>query len=300
MDEVVFIVDESGAKGYSDKQEHIPGELGVMAGYLLPANVIDQAIMELDQIYNHCSGNAKKVHITDFTPEQQLQIREYIFDWFIQWSIPWVYEAIYVQGFHESTQERNKLIEGAYKARHSKIKVSHREKRELLHAELFQEVFAKAVEFGINMVGNEFKLNILTDQVDKAIVSEFTQKGDEYLQIGKEKTYIKTGFDTEANKVVQGSITTKITSGAEQLGDLSGVSYCITCDNSSLTLAADVLVNSVHYYLSSLQVKDVGAPLNIEEAISKHPLGSLVCFNTSEANYFSNGMFMYRKTTSEN
>ncbi|MGA8864002.1 MAG: hypothetical protein WB444_09345 [Gallionella sp.] len=38
MKEIVFVLDESGAKGYSDNVESTPGELGVMAGYLIPSN----------------------------------------------------------------------------------------------------------------------------------------------------------------------------------------------------------------------------------------------------------------------
>ena len=36
MDQLVFVMDESGAKGYSDNTEAEPFELGVAAGFLLP------------------------------------------------------------------------------------------------------------------------------------------------------------------------------------------------------------------------------------------------------------------------
>ena len=108
-----------------------------------------------------------------------------------------------------------------------------------------------------------------------------------------------TGFDTKTKQVVRGTITTKIASGLDALGDFSGVSYTIVCEDSPLTLAADVLVNSVNHHLKSHQARCIGVALNTENAIVSHPLSSLVygALNDAKGNYFADAIFMHPRQT---
>lgn len=294
MKEVVFVIDESGAKGYSDNVECTPGEIGVMAGYLIPSNCLDFVKKEFDAIRSNFFSD-RKVHITDLLPQQQEELRKSIVDYFMQRNIYWVYEAVYVQGYYENFYRLNQLAKKAHKSRRSNIQISWKEKKELLHAELFQGVFGKAVEFCLDSMKSQFKLNIITDPIDNDIKKQFQRKADEYLYVGQGKTYETKGFNKETKQVVTGSISIKITSGIEAIGNFSDVSYSIACEDSSLTLAADVLVNSVNYHLKSQQAKNTGVDLNIESSISGHPLSSLVygALNNSEGKYFPDAIFRH-------
>ena len=70
MKEVIFVLDESGAKGYSDNTERYLGELGVVAGYLLPSECLIRVVTELEAIRSNFFTDGK-IHITDLSPEQQ-------------------------------------------------------------------------------------------------------------------------------------------------------------------------------------------------------------------------------------
>jgi hypothetical protein len=51
--------------------------------------------------------------------------------------------------------------------------------------------------------------------------------------------------------------------------------FGIICEHSSLTIAADILVNSVNHYLRQNQEYEVGTFINNKEAIKSHPLVDL-------------------------
>ena len=122
MRKIIFILDESGAKGYSSNIERIPGELGLIAGYLIPSNCLDFVRNELNTIQSNFFSDGK-IHITDLPPQQQEELRDSIFDYFIQRNIYWVYEAIYVQGYFENNDFLNKSTKKAHKSRRSNIQI---------------------------------------------------------------------------------------------------------------------------------------------------------------------------------
>ena len=151
-----------------------------------------------------------------------------------------------VQGYFENANFQNQLTKNIHESRRSNIAISWKEKHELLHAELFQGAFGKAVAFCLDHAGPQVMLDVITDRTDASIINQFQREADDLLSVGKQKTYEITGFDKEAEQVVRGSISTQITSNIDALGDFSGITYSIACEDSSLTLAADVLVNSVN------------------------------------------------------
>ena len=50
MPSVTFVIDESGAKGYSDNREKFKGEIGVVAGVLVPTERLPLVSSEIKQI----------------------------------------------------------------------------------------------------------------------------------------------------------------------------------------------------------------------------------------------------------
>jgi hypothetical protein len=300
MKQIQFIIDESGAKGYSDNTEAVPGELGVMAGFLIPEEFVATVQAELGTISSKFRSQTK-LHVTDLVLQDQEALRSAIFDYFRVRGIPWVYEGIYVQGFHEHMQLVNGIATEAMGSRRSRIKLSYTQKAKLLHAELFVGAFGKGIAFAMDCVGNEFQLNIVTDRVDRELMKLFRTKADRLLNAEQPLSRKVTGFDPDTQKVVRGEIRTTLVSGHEALGDLSGVNYSIRCADSSLTLAADVLANSVYHHLRTKQSGVVGTALNAEAAVMGHPLADLVygAWNAPEGNYFSDALFMHPESVSK-
>ncbi len=64
MRSLTFVVDESGAKGFSNNRESVIGELGVMAGLLIPVEFLNQAEADISSIVSEFSAIGK-LHITD-------------------------------------------------------------------------------------------------------------------------------------------------------------------------------------------------------------------------------------------
>lgn len=78
MRTVTFVVDESGAKGYSDNRETVKGELGVMAGLLIPADLLDRVEQDVSSIVSRFSSPGKLL-ITDLQSKDQRGLREGLF-----------------------------------------------------------------------------------------------------------------------------------------------------------------------------------------------------------------------------
>jgi hypothetical protein len=116
----------------------------------------------------------------------------------------------------------------------------------------------------------------MTDKVGKSTLKKFHKGADQLLNIGNRKITKVSGFDPDTGAVVKGTITSEIIEGAELLGDFSGVQYGIEESRSVLTLAADVLANSVHHFLRLRQESTPGCPLNTAGSISGHPLCSIL------------------------
>lgn len=271
MNEIFLVLDESGAKGYSNNPESEDGELGVMAGYLLPISRANTAEADLGAIRSKfLSGD--KLHITDLAPHQQEELRNDLFAYFTKVQARWLYEAIYVQGFFEHAQLVNQLSKEAHDSRRSNVKISWRENRDLLHAELFQGVFSKAVAFCLDNIGPKVKINVITDRTDASIIKKFQAAADEFLGFESGSTTPVTGFDIDSQSVLHGEVQSKIGASTTSIMDLSGIEYSIKCEDSALTLAADVLVNSVNFHLKSLQKTSVGVELNDSKTIAGHPL----------------------------
>lgn len=275
METVLLVLDESGAKGYDDNKEQHQGEFGVMAGFALPESKAEAFISGLSEIVKSIVADGK-IHITDLDPVAQETLRQRLFDYFSKCHALWFYEAVYVQGFHESQGRVKQLVEEAKKARRSSVKLSLNPIKESLHGQLFLGAFGSGVALAMDHIGPAFHLKVMTDRVDEPILKLFKAQADQLLNVGHPDRKEVTGFDTERKKIVTGAIETSVTSGDDALGDFSGVTYEIECVDNLLTLAADVLANSIHHHFKQIQENTPGASLNSPEAIYGHPLQHLV------------------------
>ena len=294
---VLLILDESGAKGYDDNKEQHQGELGVMAGFALPESATEVFTSGLSEIVQSISTDGK-LHITDLEPEAQETLRSQLFDYFIQNHVSWFYEAIYVQGFHETHNRMKQSVEEAMQARRSPVKLSRHQIKESLHGELFQGAFAQGLAWAKDNVGPRLHLKVITDRVDAPVLNIFKTQVDELLNMEQPDRTEVTGFDIHKQEIVKGTIEIGVASGCEDFGDFSGITYNIECDDNVLTLAADILANSVHHHLKQIQNHTPGLSINSPEAIQGHPLQKFV-YGTAggmAATNFADTLFRHPKS----
>ncbi|MDA3907228.1 MAG: hypothetical protein PF484_14240 [Bacteroidales bacterium] len=160
MPKVYFICDESGAKGYADKKEKYIGETGVMAGYIIHSDEIDEFRSELDTIIQRYITEGK-LHITDLVPENQESLRNDIFTYLIKKQVPCLYEAIHSEGFHQYDERVKELMEKVEFEKKSNIKIPSSHNKDLLHKNLFQSSFGKAIAFCIDNIDEKIDLTVL-------------------------------------------------------------------------------------------------------------------------------------------
>ncbi|MDR0788452.1 MAG: hypothetical protein LBG44_11410 [Gemmatimonadota bacterium] len=291
MPSVILVVDESGSKGFSDNRESVTGEFGVMAGLLIPAEYKSRVEVDVNYIASkfHFSG---KRHITTLRETDQKNLRKEIFDYLLSRSARWVYEAIYVEGMHSWQKNLSEFTDMQRADSQSRIKRSQNKRSASLHQELFTGVFGKSVEFCIDQLGRNVSVDVVTDRVDDSVLKLFDEAAQKVLHVGNWKQKV-SGYNPDSQKVVKGVITLKVTKGMEHFGDLSGVKHSIAVSQSALTIVADVMVNSVHHHLRSLQSSKPGCALNTAEAIAGHPLASIV-YGVAEAQ-IADTVFRYPK-----
>lgn len=278
------MLDESGAKGYSNNQESHAGEFGVMAGYLVPSGMLDTLRTRLEAIRDQFATNGK-LHITDLAPPRQNALRQATYDCLQQAKLRWVYEAIYVQGYYKQNAAINAMTQQAHAARRSTVKTSWRAHREILYASLFTGVFGKALAYCVDKVARPCQISVVTDRTDEAILKQFRDEADNLMNVASLQVHMGAGFDTATKQVVHGSVTTTVDDPHGVLGDFSGVSYALKCEDSALTLAADVLVNGLYYHLKKRPGTATGAPLHDDVAMAGHPLQGLV-YGTNDGTGF--------------
>lgn len=224
MQKMLFILDESGAKGYSDRSEREPGELGVIAGYLIPQNDLEQVKYALDLLRLPYIKNGK-VHVTDLKIEQQETIRNDLFKYFRSSGISWLYEATYVQGFFENARDLDLILQKSIAQKRSNIKISRNKKLDMLHVELFQGAFGKAIAFCIDKGISNFELEIITDRTDEEILEKFKCAAEKLLNVGKDKIQLVTGYNPDTDEIVKGGTLTKILCENSLIDDMSGIVF---------------------------------------------------------------------------
>ncbi|PLZ02470.1 hypothetical protein CY652_10105 [Burkholderia sp. WAC0059] len=281
MAKVFLYSDESGSKGYADRGEAYPGEVGVFAGILVPESEIGKVKPAFDSIAQKYAPSSGKLHIADLDTDQQQALREELYAAIRQYWLPCFWYAIHVEGFHQfhmdqqlALQQSAAAIKAARGDAEPRVKRgSPRVDVPSMHVALFSGLYSHLVAFLLERKQNRVDVEIRTDQVDTPIVKQFEQVAKELLNDDPE--VIKTkGFDTLTKQVVKGSITTSVQWPDELKISpvVKGLSIETVPDSDGLVLAADVLANSLLYLFKNRDAVELYAPLNRQTAIASHPL----------------------------
>lgn len=180
MTHVVLACDESGAKGYADRNEQETGEVGVFAGILINLDRFKAVAGEFDAVAaKYVSFN--KLHITDLAPAQQQSLRQEMFSLLLHHRLPCFWEAIHVAGFHKVHRTDQSLHDRAMAGHRSRVKLSVRPPAPAsLHVALFQGLYSRVIAFCMEPQRAHLHLQIRTDQVDSPIAKTFEQRPRNY------------------------------------------------------------------------------------------------------------------------
>ena len=272
-----LIIDESGEKGYSTNINTSNNEFGVMAGYFLSIDEIDKAREILKAELNTIDNN-KKVHITDLTKDKQVLLRNTIFKLFKSNKTRWIHQSIYNKGFCNSTIGN----------------------KSLLHAELFLGIFLKAIAHIYDKFRNkEIHLNIISDTIDKTTKEKLKKSVKDVISIltgDYNKINVSKKWNSEKKELTNWKTVSTVVVDPNSL-QLNKLTFDINCENSELTLAADVLANSTYYYLKEKTNVNNSIRLDSKEAISNHPLSNQLYgyYDKSDNNAIDLFNTIYRK-----
>ncbi|SEH42516.1 hypothetical protein SAMN05192544_1001428 [Paraburkholderia hospita] len=272
--ELYLVLDESLAKGRASKEESFDGEFGVIAGYFVRGNNIERTRQALESIRSGVSvSGKKKLHITDAAVSEQEHVRQNVFGCFDDRELSLIYEAVYVQGLHNDNKRTNESIQQVRDSRRSNISIPWRAENERLLSVAFDHVFGKAVAYAFDFFDPNVHLSVITDTLDEKILDEFRQRADNFLSLGEPKEIPIKAYDREKKEPIELTGRSSMTGDIDKFTKrLRNVTYSIACENSSLTFAADVLVNSVGYQLTKNIEAKGRIDLNSRPAIVGHRL----------------------------
>lgn len=192
MVKLVLLVDESGSKANSNKQENTIKEFGIMAGFIMYEDGYDFLKDFSKTIVKPLQEKYEKVHLTDFKFEDKKTTIDNFFKFFSEIKCPWIYTAIYTQGFYDH--------------HNANIDVDKNPPVFSMHSMLFLENIIKLIAFVKDHHKNDcmnLEIKIVTDTIDvgtrKKIIQEFENIQPFFLK-GKKET-IKSFYNRKKMRV---------------------------------------------------------------------------------------------------
>lgn len=265
---VYLIIDESGEKGYSTRMRDTNyNKFGTMVGYFLFDFQIEIVRKILKDIFSSFKTDGK-LHITDLPKEEQNFLRKTALEFLKQGDIRWIHMSIYNEGFKNYSDEQKLL----------------------LHSTLFKDLFIKAISYIKERTWtNNLNLKVISDTLDKKTIKQF----DESVNFVKELMCRQKEIIT-----VKKDYTIKTT--VDFVDDsflLDELTIDITCEDTDLTLIADVLSNTTYHFLNQEIKLNPDTNLDAYQSLKNHPLQSLVygCYDHTKEGSLNFLGTLYRK-----
>lgn len=253
---VYLIIDESGEKGYSKNISTDGDKFGTMSGYILFDFQIEIARKILKEIFSSFSSNGK-IHMSALPKEEQKRLRETALGFLRDCDIKWVHMSIYNKGFKNYSDDEKLL----------------------LHSELFNGVFIKAISYIYDITRSEIiNLKVISDTLDKRTIKQFEKYvlSLKNLMSGQRENIIHKKDYTMKTTVDFG----------DNFFSLDELTMDITCEDTELTLIADVLSHTTHDCLKQELELNPDTNLDAYQSLGNHPIQGLVygCYDHTKEN----------------
>lgn len=273
QEKVHYFFDESGEKGFISATED-PAKFGLIAGIAIPSRNLPRLQLKLNALFTKIGRqDLHKMHATEiFANGKNAETRNQLFDLIMkEEELLIIYEAAYSKGVANDGEVLQKIIE-SHKPKNPKVSVSNRNQKKRLYNILLEGIIIKLDE--MCRIENSTELIMITDRIDKGIWKE-AKAVLEYLS-ASEHIQIETGFDPKLNKVLKGMIKTKVEGIDVSVKYIKSIE--IDENSSSLTLASDIVCNSIHHFLRN-QIGVGGYPrLNAKTTFKGFPLEAKIAF----------------------
>ena len=279
MAQFYLACDESGRLGYVDKSVHESGEITVVAGLISDIHSFPAFAKKVSEIVSKYKSKTKvsKFHITDFAPDVAASVRRDIFVLLEEFGYPLVYGAQYYSAFARIYQSQRSLADSVTsKQKELGISVSYplQHIKKLSQAECFYSLYTKASCFLAGHCNRPFYIDVVSDEMDNKTLESYGKQiirlhrpeqrkplyGKRFIQSTKslEKFSVSSNLDLDLDLPI-----------SEILAASTG---SISKEQVVHSIVADVIANSVHYYLAQYAERTGYHHLNIQAAISEHPL----------------------------
>ncbi|WP_337914358.1 hypothetical protein [Vibrio cholerae] len=277
MNKFYLACDESGRLGYVDKNTNKCGEITVVAGIIMDDASFHNFVNEVDLIVAKYQSLTKssKFHITDFEPEVATSVRNAIFNLIKVFNYPLIYGAHYYSAFARIYQEQKEAADKVIqeqKVRGRTVSYPMRHIKKLSQAECFYSFYTKAACFIAELTQEPFSLRVLSDEIDNKTLKKYEEKIARLHTPYVKKPLLGKRFIHSTKNIETFSVSSslKIDSPISEL--IENSSGTVSKDLAIHSIVADVIANSVNYYLEQYAAKSNFHYLNIQEAIAEHPL----------------------------
>ena len=273
---IIFACDESGAKGYADRDEQYPGEVGIFAGILIPEDYAGEKLAPFQDLIAKYTPPTGKLHIADLPEDQKEALRRDAYAAILDSGLPcfwyrdssrWILPMVQKKEQHLLDEARKATASSAVK------RGSPRPDPASLHETLFTGLYAHLIAFLEERRKTDVCIEVRSDQIDTPIIKEF-EKAAIHLLSTETAISQSTGFDTVTRRVVRGRISIKANYPPELAiqATVRELVFKTIREGDSLVLAADVLANSLNHLFKNRPPSELYGDLNRPEAVAHHPL----------------------------
>ncbi len=273
---LVFVCDESGAKWPATNPERFPGEVGVMAGFIVPADRLATIETDLNAICLQYRKPGRKLHATDLGPDAE-PLRAALYDYLLTHDIPILYDAIHSHGFHDCHRNNPNAA------------------NESLHTAIALGAFGKVVAYAAE-TGQEHSIRVFTDRVDPPVMKGFFEAFEDLLDDDPVVEIVKRGHPNP-EKRQKAWIVTQTTwpddFDAESFR-IEGFSVDLDAEESGLTVAADFVAGGLVYYFQKRSGRRFASSLGKEGDVAGFPLERLCWGLTPSGGYPGLGDTIFR------
>ncbi len=275
---VNLLIDESGRLGYSDK-ETLDDDITVVAGVIIDPYDLQKfskvVYKILDSISLDVADSNGKIHITDLPPNKMEYLREQIFNAIETFQLPLVFTSLLSKKIHDKYSKNVKehdLLVASQAIKGISLNSNKTRFVESYQVQAFNYTYIKAVIFCLKNLNIPVELEVVTDRIDEEIVRLYKEKINEFHDIGNDKPMRGSRYIKGTGVVQKYEVTVKSAINDPMDSLIKNSIGFLTQEPIVHSIVADVVANSVHYYLKESIASVSNGKFDELEAIKKHPL----------------------------
>ena len=275
MQKIHYYFDESGEKGFVTSG-FTAEDIGLVAGIALPINEVAGFEADISKILDKADLlQLKKLHAAElFKDGAYASVKDELLN-FLSARQGWllVYEAVYPLGLYRYRQEAsNESLLEQHKSKAPRVKISENNAHTRIYTELLEGIVVKLDE--VCRLKESSSVAMFSDQIDKGIFKEATSR----LEYLKQEVHTNkvSGFDTEAKKVVHGSVTSQVMGFDTTVRFVTEITTEAT--TSTMTVIADIISNTLYRQLKATSKAYAGIRLHGHAALEGYALKPRVAF----------------------